>query len=275
MRAFARGIRAQSPGVALTIGVTIAVVAIFAGIRQRVVADTHETIAQSYTTDVAQQSSITLADGSRVMLAPQSRLDVIEGFGTRTRTVRISGEAWLDVRTAVGAPFIVRAGSVDTRVLGTTFGVRHYDSVDPVEIMVRIGKVAARGAHGAEIALTAGTAAWVTDSTAKPLGPREQHAYTDWTDGKLVFDDAKVSVMLSAVSRWYGVLFTLTDSSLASRKVTVTFTIAERADMLAQIRALLEVDATIDGKMVTLAPRRAAPVRLQEHLMKPIREVGR
>jgi ferric-dicitrate binding protein FerR (iron transport regulator) len=209
----------------------------------------------TYATAAGQLGRVTLADGSHVRLAPLSRLVVEPGFGSAERAVSLEGEAMFEVTSASEAPFIVRTGSVTTRVLGTTFDVRHYPHDSVVRVVVTSGKVTA-GGHRTPVTLTAGTMGLVTDSTAVATAVGTMDPYTSWVDGRLTFANTEVPTMLATVGRWYGYTFVLADSTIASQHVTTEFNIAARQETLAAIRSLLNVTMTFTDSTVVLHAQR-------------------
>jgi len=238
---------------------------------------------REYATSTGQQLQLTLSDGTRVTLAPQSTLRIATAPTTPSRTVAIVGEAYFDVRTVPGAPFIVRTGNVATRVLGTTFSVRRYPGDAHVQVAVTSGKVAVSGIAGPRSALTlaAGGVGFVTDSTAIQISADSARQYTAWTTGKLVFHEVPARDVLATLTHWYGYQFALTDSALASYRLTTILDAQSSANALGTIKLLLNVDLTFDGDVVTLHPRQArhAPSRdmhrLRHPLTTPNAEVGR
>lgn len=209
---------------------------------------------RTYATHVGQQARVTLADGSRIVLAPQSTLTVAEDFNTNVRSVLLDGEAYFQVRSGLHAPFIVRTGDVSTRVLGTEFDVRRYATDAVARVAVMSGKVAS-GGRQASVTLTAGTVGLITDSTATSLVTDHAGQYGDWQSGRLVFDNEPVSDVLAALGRWYGYAFRLADSSSASQRITAEFNVRSREKTLKAIAVLLNVTMQFDGTTVTLRPR--------------------
>lgn len=69
---------------------------------------------------------ITLPDGTTIKLNCYSRLVYPEKFSGQTREIFLDGEAYFDVAHDKKHPFIVRAGELNIRVLGTKFTVNAY-----------------------------------------------------------------------------------------------------------------------------------------------------
>jgi len=90
-------------------------------------------------TETAQ--SIILGDGTSITLQPHSSLKYPEEFAADRREVALTGEAFFEVTRDPERPFIVEAGEVMTRVLGTSFCVRNIDNEDNVLVRVKTGKV--------------------------------------------------------------------------------------------------------------------------------------
>jgi transmembrane sensor len=249
---------------------------------------TESTSAQHvYTTISGQRTTVQLADGSRVTLAPETQLAVPVTFGQSTRAVTLVGEAYFDVKNADGAPFIVRTGTVVTRVLGTMFDVKRYARDTAVRVVVTSGKVQAaaeRGRTTHPVTLTSGMIGHVSDSIATVTTVANPSAYTSWTQGRLDFRGVSVAEMLPELERWYGVRFALSDSSLSAVRVSASFDFDQTADALDFLKSLLSVRMTFDRHgdttVVTLHPQTApttpsANRRDGSNILKPRTEVGR
>lgn len=96
-----------------------------------------------YTTRTGQHARIVFSDGSTAQLAPGSRLSM--EFTSSERNIVLAGEALFSVNASSKAPFTVRSGNTVTRVLGTSFGVRHYPEDNAVRVVVAEGRVAVQG----------------------------------------------------------------------------------------------------------------------------------
>jgi ferric-dicitrate binding protein FerR (iron transport regulator) len=142
---------------------------------------------------------------------------------------------------------------------------------------VRSGKVIAAG-HRHPLTLAAGMLAYLTDSTATVATPVDLAQYTDWTQGRLVFDHTPVSTVLSVVGRWYGYQFQLADSTLATERISVVFRVADSNEMLLMLKAVLDASLTFDGHTVTVSKHQAGvrmPARRQDVPHTPTMEMGR
>jgi transmembrane sensor len=85
--------------------------------------------------------NLTLSDGSKVSLKKGSKLEVSTDFGEQTRTVFLTGEAFFEVQKDPQHPFLVYAGGIVTKVLGTSFNIRAYNGENNIKVAVRTGHV--------------------------------------------------------------------------------------------------------------------------------------
>lgn len=236
----------------------------------------------TYTTRTGQRASLILPDGTRATLAPRTTLRIIN-FGSRTRTVALDdGEAYFDVTHSTGAPFIVHAGNVATRVIGTTFLVRHYRDDPGVRVLVTSGKVnvATVLPRHAEMTLTAGNVVDVRDSVATVRTVENGNGETEWVHDNLVFTNVPVADVLKTLHRWYGYEFRVDDPTLANEIVTIAVSAQSSSTTLAVLEQLLNVRMTVSGDTVTLKPRHARGTpkgqRIQDYdVWTPSKEVGR
>lgn len=84
---------------------------------------------------------VKLPDGSMALLKPNSRLSYTKSFEGNIRGVYLSGEAFFEVKKNPKKPFMVYANGLVTKVLGTSFSVKAFESDKEVIVKVRTGKV--------------------------------------------------------------------------------------------------------------------------------------
>lgn len=85
--------------------------------------------------------SLALPDGSQVILHPSSEIFLSADFGVSTRELRLTGEAFFDVKRNPDKPFVVYSNEVTTRVLGTSFNIKAYARDKEITVAVRTGRV--------------------------------------------------------------------------------------------------------------------------------------
>lgn len=198
------------------------------------------TVRHVYLTEVGGRDSVTLTDGSWVVLGPASRLVV------RGRDVEVTGEAYFSVVHDSERPFTVRAGGAVIRDIGTRFTV-HSDSAEAVRVVVSEGAV--HLAHASD-SVTLGQG----DVGELVPGGRVQArrgAATDddlaWTHGHLVFRDASMGEVAADLRRWYGVELRVMDTALLRRHFTGTFVNEPMTRVLAALGLALHARVELQG----------------------------
>jgi transmembrane sensor len=182
-------------------------------------------IAQHYEAGVGKTDSVLLADGSRVILGPQSTLDVPGTFGAADRTLTLTGDAYFDVRHDAAKPFRVNAGSAVIEDIGTTFTIES-DAAAMATVSVVSGSVRLSRANASSrgIVLAAGDRGVLgTSGDAHVERNVVRPEDTEWISGKLVFHDAPLSRIAAEMQRWYGVKLRIGDSTMLERRVTTSF----------------------------------------------------
>ena len=233
----------------------------------------------TYTTTVGQRATVSLDDGTHVMMAPQTTLRLVE-FSQHSRTMVLDGDAYFEVARSTTTPFIVKSGTTTTRVLGTAFEVRHYPGDAEVRVAVASGKVlVSSGVLYPEVPVMAGYVASVTDSIPVVTTVDDINTEIGWLGDQLVFQNAPMSKVLATLTRWYGYQFRCADSTVVLSHITIGLSMRSSTEALASLERLLNVSLTFVGDTVTLTPARtrgATPQRTKHYDMWiPTREVGR
>lgn len=218
---------------------------------------------QVITTTVGARDSVQLPDGTTVLLGPASRLALSASYGHDGREVTLDGIARFAVRHDSATPFVVRAGSAVVRDLGTVFSVRASGKAAGRAATVAVAEgavsLASDRARAAPVRLGAGDRGELrADGEVVALRGRASDADFAWTRGILDFNDAPMAQVQDELQRWYGVELKV-DSTLATRRLTATFSREPVDEVLRTIALALGGGVTRDGAVATLraggAPR--------------------
>jgi ferric-dicitrate binding protein FerR (iron transport regulator) len=216
--------------------------------------------AREFVAEIGVPLSLTLADGSLVILAPGSRLSAVESDGPR-REVNLEGRAYFSVRADPQRPFFVHASGTITRVLGTSFDVRAFPGTAATEVVVRSGRVTVRPSSAAEAdarSLSDGDRAIID-----PAGPIEvQHgadvdALLGWTAGNLVFRSTPLRDVVPELEAWFGLDIMISDSVIAARRITATFAGEPAEVVLDAVAELVAARVERTGREVIFVPFRS------------------
>jgi transmembrane sensor len=152
------------------------------------------------------QSKIVLSDGTVVNLNSGSLLRYPSTFkGQKIRKVTLEGEAYFEVAKDKTHPFVVNAGSVDVKVLGTHFNVKAYADEGRVTTTLLEGAISiAKVAEPAEKPLLVNPDQQVVFN--KNTGMFQvQHVdaslYAGWTEGQYYFDNDSLTFIVKQLER--------------------------------------------------------------------------
>jgi ferric-dicitrate binding protein FerR (iron transport regulator) len=84
---------------------------------------------------------ISLPDGSVAELNGHTKITYIENFSSGKRAVNLSGEAFFNITPDSKHPFVIYAGAIKVKVIGTAFNVKAYKEQNNASVVVESGTV--------------------------------------------------------------------------------------------------------------------------------------
>jgi transmembrane sensor len=213
--------------------------------------------ARLYATATGERKAVTLMDGTRVTLAPASRIELPADYGKAGREMSLDGEALFEVVHDAAHPFRVRSGQVVTEDIGTRFAIRAWDNEATVQVAVVEGAVGVGAGHdrpllGVGRPLAPGDIATIADTAVAIAHHADVDAAVAFASGKLVFSDEPLHEALVDVARWYGVAVTLSDPAAADRPVRGSFDAASLSVVLDAIAGQAGVRWTRAGDAIAV-----------------------
>lgn len=203
-----------------------------------------------------ERDTLRLDDGTRVVLGATSTLRYPAAFAAHARDVYLVGEGYFEVSHDGQRPFRVHAGNATAEDLGTAFGVRAYAEDSVVHVVVAEGKVAlgaaTLGAVQGAVLVPGQLGRLARGATVPSVQHVDVAAYLGWTRGQLSFDDAPLADVVAELARWYRADFRIADASLATRRLTGSFTNTSLSEMLAALAPVLDVRFERIGDTVLL-----------------------
>jgi transmembrane sensor len=197
-----------------------------------------------HSTELGEQRSIVLDDGSIVTLNTLSEVAVRFDSSTRQVTL-VAGEALFDVASDPERPFVVETGTMSLSVLGTKFSV--YRRNDSTRVAVVEGSVRAvsRQTPDEPLVVRAGEGAVATADGISLADPRfDIGKAIAWTERRLVFDGAPLAEVVREFNRYNRKPLIVEDSALANRAIT---TVVNAHDVSALVGFLeLEPDVEVE-----------------------------
>ena len=198
-----------------------------------------QTLSNGYcvvSTPAATTTLVTLSDGTRVMLNANSTLEYPASFDdAEVREVRLKGEAHFEVTKNPHRPFVVKAGEMQTQVLGTIFDVKAYRK-DAPKVTLMEGKVKVSNAD-TEVEMHPGQTA--TLQSDKIVVSRASSSVSDWLEGDFDMDQVTLAEAMSDIGAWYNK--TVVFQSQANMDKLIHFRFSRRASLQEIITALNEM----------------------------------
>lgn len=200
---------------------------------------------------------VQLSDGSVVHLNYGSKIKYPQFFSGDTRKVFLTGEGFFKVAHNPEKPFIVKAGNLNIKAVGTTFNVLAYPDNDVIETTLVNGKVILE-----QIKLNEKTKVIGTMTPGQHVEYNAQSGdisntegkvekYISWTEGKLIFEDAPILQVAERLSRMFNVDFQVKDEIK-----DYVYTVTLEDESLSQILDLMTIATPVLYKTF---PRKKLP----------------
>lgn len=211
-----------------------------------------------------QRISLDLPDGSRVVVAAESRLRIPVTYraAAGVRDVYLEGEAYFEVDHDEARPFRVHAANGVAEDLGTEFVVTAYPETRGMQVVVASGAVALRTADTlraqprALLTLTRGDLGRLDAAGAATLTRDVKlESYLAWVEGNLVFDGAPLRDVIPSLARWYDLDIRLTNAALGNRRLTATIRHQPAAQVIELLALSLDLRVQRNGQSVVLSPQ--------------------
>ncbi len=202
------------------------------------------------------KSLITLPDGSKIKLNSESQISFNKSF-LNERKVLLTGEAYFEVITNLELPFIVEAGEIGVKVLGTSFNVQAFPHEKELEVMLVEGKVEIQEKKGEKY------------QSIQNLRPGEMFVYDanngiketrnfdpkttiGWKDGELNFKDLRFDEVVALLERWYGVQIEVKTNKTIDSKYEGYYKDEQLSTVLEGLSFVDDFDFQIEGNKVTI-----------------------
>ncbi len=164
-------------------------------------------VYEEHSTPPGVKSTLTLHDGSKVILNSGSTLRYLKNFEPDQRILYLNGEAFFEVVKDSVRPFSVITGDVVTTALGTSFNISAYANEEQ-SISLVTGKVAidVKMTYTNTVLLEKGEGLKVDLEAGKVYkGSFDIDHEIGWTQKKIIFERMKLTEAIRVIENWYGV----------------------------------------------------------------------
>lgn len=184
--------------------------------------------SQTLQTATTELRSLKLADGTRVSLGPETRLDI--AFSRHKRLIDMrGGEAYFDIAPAPDKPFSVRTSAGLVTALGTAFSIR--SDADRLAVSVTEGSVqitssslprAAEGERKDARVIAAGQKYVRAGAHAQTTTLSSLASATAWQERRLEYQAEPLSAVVADINRYSRIKVRIGDPALGNLRYTGT-----------------------------------------------------
>ncbi|WPP50073.1 FecR family protein [Catalinimonas niigatensis] len=218
----------------------------------------------TYSTDFNETRTITLPDGSTVILNANSTLSFDKDWqaasnetSSTVRKVMLDGEAYFMVEkqqiqqgdSTYFAKFIVQTDRIEVEVLGTRFNVN--DHIENTQVTLESGKVLVRNDNGESLYLDPGEIVELTNNQLLKK-VTEVELYTSWKDNKLIFEETPVPEILEMIELRYGYQIEVNTDYLDDKLYTGSSPADDAELLIYKLSRLYNLSVKKEGKELTI-----------------------
>lgn len=195
--------------------------------------------------------SDTLPGGSNVFLNKESRVMYAYDPEAAEHKVELQGEAYFNVKKQKREDFIIDAGDVFIRDIGTSFNVRAYPGSDEVEVLVEEGEVRFFTADNEGISLKASGKGVYNRKTKTFSIEQPEPNITAYKTRFFVFTGTDLGSMAAALNNVYDSQVVISDN-IRNCPITVTFRDEPIEEIVAVVAETLGLTVRTEGSRYIL-----------------------
>ena len=210
----------------------------------------------NFNTDIAQNATINLPDGSEVILHKNSSIRFYKSWDRDTvRKVWLDGEAYFRVRPNPRSDGSYRRFEVHTaqlliNVVGTVFSV---NTNEGDYVMLESGRVdIQKKGEGQVYTLKPGQSAQISASGDLVMNEPSKKPRISWVDGKILLNDNALYEIIEFMEESYGLQVECSNEALLHRKLSGQVRLDNIEDLLNVLKKVLDLVVEREGNTVKI-----------------------
>ena len=209
-------------------------------------------IMKSTETAFGVRSQIQLSDGTTVLVNSGSKLTYPESFNGNTREVKLTGEAYFQVKSDQEHPFYVDLSGYKIKATGTRFNISNYPGDKEISTFLEHGKVSMlmdKGESQLEPVQLKENEIIILNKAQKQFKIQSTDGikYLGWIKGLLILKNDSINNMADRLGRWYNAEIIFDDKLAQSGYV---FTATFKQETLEEAMKLLSYSTPINYKII-------------------------
>lgn len=206
-----------------------------------------------YGTAIGEIRQVPLSDGSVVAINTQSAVEVAMHPDEREVTVT-RGEAWFKVAHDKTRPFVVSAGRIRIRAVGTAFSVRRRDEGADVQVTEGVVETWTVGEESRRVQVVAGSRAYVAEyEPPKPIQAPDIERSLAWREGQIVLEGETLDEAVAQFNRYNTRKLVISDVELANEKLVGQFRATEPLNFAGAVATTLGATIVVEGDTIRLS----------------------
>lgn len=194
--------------------------------------DRQTIIAQSDSTI----ETITLADGSEIILRPHSTLYELAVSNTK-RSYKLEGESFFKVAKDANRPFSVQANSGLVTVLGTQFNVSTWGN--ETNVFLEEGSVRLDLDNNEPVILSPGEQATISSTNISIPITTDVSEFKDWLNNTIVLKSTSITQVIAELEHHYKAVIDISDIENKSELITGTIPLNDFEETLNDLGTIL------------------------------------
>jgi len=194
------------------------------------------------------RTNFILPDGSSGWLNGNSYLNFPIEFKGKCRKVKLTGEAYFNVKEDPEMPFTVVTDGIKVKAYGTSFNVMAYPDDRNIEVTLESGDVEIfrKDDYGRDLSIDKlipeHRGVYIKRTNLYNTDKVNVDKYISWKNGELVFRNEPMTEVVKRINRWYNVRIIIKDKKLESYSYRATFV----DETLDEVLKLLKLTSPIE-----------------------------
>ncbi|GAA5033487.1 anti-sigma factor [Marivirga lumbricoides] len=200
---------------------------------------------------IKESTEITLPDSSVVNLNIQSKLVYNNDF-KHNRNLSLSGEAFFEVEKKENLPFIIQAGKLEVKVVGTSFYIIARENDNFIEVGVKSGIVEVKEKASGELITLKKGESLTYNKNSQSFKRSESFSNNQlfWKTGVLEFDNQPLNQVFLALEKAYEKEIIYQETEVKNCIFTGRFKNATLKEIIDQLQISFNIEASMGEKVV-------------------------
>lgn len=193
-----------------------------------------------------QIGSVSLGDGTKMKIGPETKVFIPDQFPTKMRAIRVDGTASFEVAPGNPMPFRVVANHTQFIATGTKFAISAYPSDSSAKVLVQEGSVTVKA--GKQLATVAANQAMIADAKGIRAVPDDQKVEAfGWLNGQ-VTAHGQLRHVVEALTRWFNYDVKVVDLPLLDREAAFEVPLDSSRLAISQVEKSANVKFAYEGE---------------------------